>query len=655
MIFPFSFWGAFSPKSLPNLSAWYDVSDFSSLRVDSANRVSLVGDKSGNSATNCLVLTGGANNYASTPDSAAISLTGDLDISADLRFADWTPGVNQVIVAKGTSVVPANLEYMLQVNTAGTITLFWSTGAATLSATSSVGTGFADFARGSIRATLDVDNGAAGNTVTFYTGTTYGLWTQLGTVVTQAGVTSIQNSTNALAIGAFTGGASGVMTGSNYRTQIYSGIGGTLAFDANFSLAAKLASSFTESSANAATVTINTSGATGARISGERDLYQGTVANQPIYLPYTGSKYAYLNGTSGNYLSTPDSAALDITGDIDLRCELAMVDWTPSSFTIVLGKNDTGSIRSYYLAIAATGVLNLALSQDGSTDVGATSSVSVGFADGSTNWIRSTWRSSDGRVQFFTSSNGVSWSQLGTDQTIAIASIFNSTAALNIGARANGTNGMTNGRIFRAQIYNGINGTLAFDFNAQNYSTGSTLLDASANAATITINNGATIVTAPALYFDGSNDYLKAPAFALSQPETVQFVGRATTWTSGDYLWDGNATNSGASIQTTSTPQININAGSSVAGNTGLALKTIGNLSAIFNGASSQLRVNKGVATTGNAGAANLGGITIGSNSAGTSNGNETVNEFALYSAAQSTAQLDQFANYAGNKWGFTV
>lgn len=127
------------------------------------------------------------------------------------------------------------------------------------------------------------------------------------------------------------------------------------------------------------------------------------------------------------------------------------------------------------------------------------------------------------------------------------------------------------------------------------------------------------------LTFDGSNDYMKAAPFSLSQPTTTHFVGSLKTWTSGDYLIDGNATNSGAIIQTTGTPQVNLNAGSSVAANTDAALATRVCWSAIINGASSSLRVNRLAATTGNAGAANMNGSTLFARGAGDANyGNGT-------------------------------
>jgi len=646
----------FNPTDLPNLAAWYDVSDASSFKMDTSNRVSLLSDKSGNSAVNCLVLNGATGNYASSPDSAALDIVGDIDLRTQVALADWTPGIAMVLLSK--FVGSGNQRsWSLRIETSGAILYQWSTtGADQLAAASTANPSVSDLGTIWIRVTHDVNNGAGGNTVTFFTSADGLTWTQLGAAVVAAGTTSIFNSISPVEVGSRGAGTDLPMVGRSLRAQIYNGIDGTLVFDANFALAAKLATSFKESSSNAATVTINTSGATGARISGERDLYQGTVANQPVYLPYSGTKYAYLNGVAGNYLSAPDSAALSITGDIDLRCELAMNDWTPVAFTIILAKDDTGSVISYYLAVNTTGTLVLMLSQDGSTPVSANSSVATSFSDGMKGWIRATWRTSDGRVQFFTSVDGNTWNQLGTDQTIALASIFNSTGTLNLGARANGTSGPLAGNIYRAQIYNGINGTLAFDFNPATYTTGSTLLDSSANAATITINGGAMIVTAPALYFDGSNDYLKAPPFSLSQPETIQFIGQQMTWTANDNIYDGNAAANRMSLyQQSSSPNLINYAGTNGAPNAGLALKTRGLLSSVFNAASSALRVNKGTLATGSAETQNGSGFVLAAGFNGTVPSNITTNEIAIYSSAQTLAELNRFADYIGKKWSITL
>ena len=54
-------------------------------------------------------------------------------------------------------------------------------------------------------------------------------------------------------------------------------------------------------------------------------------ANDPTFLAYAGTQYMYLPGVDGNDASTPDSPALGITGDIDIRVRLALDDWSPAT------------------------------------------------------------------------------------------------------------------------------------------------------------------------------------------------------------------------------------------------------------------------------------------------------------------------------------
>jgi hypothetical protein len=77
--------------------------------------------------------------------------------------------------------------------------------------------------------------------------------------VVGAAPTSIFSSTANVEVGraATTGGLFYLLAGAASRAQIYDGIGGTLVFDADFSAELPGTASFTESSANAATVTIN--------------------------------------------------------------------------------------------------------------------------------------------------------------------------------------------------------------------------------------------------------------------------------------------------------------------------------------------------------------------------------------------------------------
>ncbi len=89
----------------------------------------------------------------------------------------------------------------------------------------------------------DVDNGAGGNTTTFYysfdaptTDPQSVTWTQLGAAVVNAGTTSIFVSTANLQVGAHNnGGAGTIFNGQILSAYVYNGIGGTLAASFNAS------------------------------------------------------------------------------------------------------------------------------------------------------------------------------------------------------------------------------------------------------------------------------------------------------------------------------------------------------------------------------------------------------------------------------------
>lgn len=654
-----------SPTAYGNLAAWYDVSDYSSLVVDGSNRVSLIADKSGNSATNCLCLNGSANNGASSPDSAALDITGDLDLRADIN--PTSVARLEMLIAKRDAAAAANTSYGLFKNLAGNLQFLWSSGAAVTVVTSTVtlaSAGLSALSRFQARVTFDVDNGASGNTVQFWYRTDGNLsshtgWTQLGANVVTAGVASIANTTASVFVGAqYTGSASDNFSGIIYRAQIYNGIGGTLVFDANFATASKLATSFTESSSNAATVTINSSGDLGARISGERDLVQLTASKQPIYLPWSGTNYGWLNGVSGNYFSTPDSAALDITGDIDLRWYGAMDDWTPATPQGLIAKDNVATQRSYYFRINTGGDLILGWSTTGAAGgiITATSTAKPAFADRAIGGVRATLDVDNGAggytVTFFTSTDGSTWSQLGNTVTgVGTTSIFAGTAILEVGSVGTGTLERMSGTTIRAQVLNGINGTVVADFDPSRYTSGTTFT--ASTGETWTLNGGATIVNRTSVYFDGSDDYMKAAAFSLSQPETVYFTGQQVSWTSDDRLYDGGATNSMLLDQGTApSPTLRIFAGGGGPTSAALALGTTGIVAGVFNGLSSTLRINRGTTATANAGTATPNGFTLGSSGAGANCANQRTNEVAIYSAAHDTSVQDRVIQYAGRKWG---
>jgi hypothetical protein len=209
-----------------------------------------------------LYLPGVSQNWATTPDAAVLDITGDVDIRIKVALDDWTPGAVNTLIAKATSST-TNRSYWFNVNIDGTLGLLTSpdgTSGSQITYTSTVATGIADGATKWVRATLDVDNGASGKTATFFTSDDGTTWTQLGAAVTSAGTTSIFSGISPLTVGGI--GAAQPSRGKFFRAQVRNGIDGTVVFDANFetSITSLLQTSFTESSSNAATVTIGRSG-----------------------------------------------------------------------------------------------------------------------------------------------------------------------------------------------------------------------------------------------------------------------------------------------------------------------------------------------------------------------------------------------------------
>ena len=142
--------------------------------------------------------------------------------------------------------------------------------------------------------------------------------------------------------------------------------------------------------------------------------------------------------------------------------------------------------------------------------------------------------------------------------------------------------------------------------------------------------------------FNGTSHYLKCNAFTLNQPEWVVWVGKQVSWTNGDIFCDGNATGTLYINQASSSPNITASANNStttVGLNAGLAVGSVGVVSAVFNGASSSLQVNRAAAVTGDVGAGNAGGLTLGARASGSANSNISTSELIVFPFAPTAEQ----------------
>lgn len=226
-----------------------------------------------------LDLPGASTDFGSTPDAAALDITGDIDIRIDATLRNWlgaADGLHTTILAGKLGGPSSNKSWFFGVRS-NLLYFEWSAdGTSVLGASSTAQLPLTPSGRLSVRATLDVNNGASGRTVTFYTAPsgTSGPWTQLGSAVVQSGTTSIFNSTAAVRIGSVPVAMTYAL-GRVQALEIRNGIDGTIAANPLFTAQTPGVTSFVDGSG----LTWSVNGA--ATIGNKRTRFSGEYSEWP--------------------------------------------------------------------------------------------------------------------------------------------------------------------------------------------------------------------------------------------------------------------------------------------------------------------------------------------------------------------------------------
>lgn len=167
---------------------------------------------------------------------------------------------------------------------------------------------------------------------------------------------------------------------------------------------------------------------------------------------------------------TPDSVLNSVAGDIDIRVLATANSWQPGGNRIPLSKWDSnGNQRSYRLRMLTGGFLEIQISTDGSGGGSISSSqstVAFNFTDNTKHWIRGTLDVTANVSNFFTSDDGIVWTPLGAvDVAHVTTGAFDSSNGVEIGSSNQGTTTRWVGRIHKADVLDGIDGTVAVDFD----------------------------------------------------------------------------------------------------------------------------------------------------------------------------------------------
>lgn len=191
-----------------------------------------------------------AASYAQAPDTAGLSITGDLDVRLDVTLDNWRA---QQLLAGKWADTGNQRTWLLTLQETGGLTFSWSSnGTGVDAATSTVAVPVPPLRRQSLRITY----AAATGSLTFYTSPAIGgSWTQLGSGFSFGTTINLFNSTAPVQVGYVTDAATDFPAATGIYGQVHeliilSGIGGTTKGDANFALATAGASAYTDPQAN---------------------------------------------------------------------------------------------------------------------------------------------------------------------------------------------------------------------------------------------------------------------------------------------------------------------------------------------------------------------------------------------------------------------
>lgn len=194
---------------------------------------------------------------------------------------------------------------------------------------------------------------------------------------------------------------------------------------------------------------------------------------------YAGDRFlltSNLDNTSPEHAAVAaGDSALSITGDIDIRVNVSLLKWSASNLTLARKYNATGNQRSWMFYMTTAGYLVLKWSTDG-TSTNEKTATSTAVAPWWTyTWFRVTLDVNNGAsgydAKFYVSTDGTTWTQVGGTVTgTSTTSIFDSTASLYVGGRANvSTHESAAAHWHKFQLYSGIAGAAVAnpDFTAQ--------------------------------------------------------------------------------------------------------------------------------------------------------------------------------------------
>jgi hypothetical protein len=266
------------------------------------------------------------------------------------------------------------------------------------------------------------------------------------------------------------------------------------------------------------TQTIINLGTGGAALNGQNGSTTSADSNDALFLDWDGLNYVYLPGVASNFLSVPDEAALDITGDIDIRVQVSLESF--SGFQTFISKGSVATTLNYRFLIG-NDELYFSFGDGAQRTAISNAALSTVATVGQTIWLRVTRAFAADEVRFFTSSDAVTWSQLGDFRTIGVFTPLTNASDVTIGLRGTGSD-VLSAKVYRAQIYSDLTETnKILDVDTSVITSGAATSFTALTGQTVTINRStagrkSVAVVSPVWLF-GTDDQFRVPFSNLYQ------------------------------------------------------------------------------------------------------------------------------------------
>jgi len=347
----------------------------------------------------------------------------------------------------------------------------------------------------------------------------------------------------------------------------------------------------------------NWSGASG-------DVSQGTAGSMPLLLAYDGvNKYYWNGGVIGNYCSTPNAASNQITGDIEI---VSKIDYKNNATLQAIVDKSNGTAFNYSLYIDGSNVPKFIYSVLGVVQTAICSSnIGASF----NGYIKATRTFVNGVFKFFTSSDGITYTQLGTDISGTIGLLDSNSHPLSVGL-SQPASFPFQGKIYRATISNSIGGAPVVDFNPNTYNAATSQTNWTSTTGEVwtlnvgTASNGlkACIVDRTICQGDGVAHVLSA-SFTQAFGQTVFLATNTLNYTLNQRIISGYVAGTKELAKNPSSGNVAIFAN---AGNISVAATQgrLGLLTLLWN-ASGTLQYNNGTASTGDTTDSAPNGVTL--------------------------------------------